>query len=218
MIWSEETFRIFQYERTTKPTLERALQRVNPEDAALVKQTIERASLDGRDFDCEYRLLMPDGSIKHLRVVAHTIDEESGNIEFVGAVMDVTSAKDAEERIRQDERELRATIETIPAFITSSLADGSLDIVNQSLLDYSGLSREEWIGTAWVNIVHPDDLDMVMNKWRRALSGGEPLDVELRFRRADGRYLWFLAPVRPLRDRTGKHQKLVWPPLPYPAP
>src|SRR5258708_11944464 len=207
MIWSEETFRIFQYERTTKPTLERVLQRVHPEDAALVKQTIERASLDGRDFDCEHRLLMPDGSIKHLRVVAHAVDEESGNIEFVGAVMDVTSAKDAEERIRQDERELRATIETIPAFITSSLADGSLDIVNQSLLDYSGLSREEWIGTAWVNIVHPDDIGMVMNKWRRELSGGEPLDVELRFRRADGRYRWFLGRVVPWRDEAGNINK-----------
>src|SRR5258707_12236622 len=113
ILWSEETFRIFQYDRTTKPTVERVLQRVHPEDAALVKQTIARVSRDGEAFDFEHRLLMPDGSIKHLRVAAHAMDEESGNIEFVGAVMDVTAAKEAEERIRQDDRDLRITIERL---------------------------------------------------------------------------------------------------------
>src|SRR6266478_1565762 len=69
--WSEETFRIFQYDRTTIPTVELVLQRVHPEDAALVKQTIERASQDGRDFDHEYRLVMPDSTVKYVHVVAH---------------------------------------------------------------------------------------------------------------------------------------------------
>src|SRR6202140_4112400 len=59
IIWSEETFRIFQYDRTTTPTVKLVLQRVHPEDAAIVKQTIERASQDGKDFEHEYRLVMP---------------------------------------------------------------------------------------------------------------------------------------------------------------
>ncbi len=101
--WSEETFRIFQYDRTTKPTVELILQRVHPEDAALVKQTIERASQDGKNFEHEYRLLMPDGSVKHLHVVAHALSDESGSAEFVGAVMDVTVAKQAEETLRKSE-------------------------------------------------------------------------------------------------------------------
>jgi len=101
--WSEETFRIFQYDRTTKPTVELILQRVHPEDAALVKQTIERASQDGKNFEHEYRLLMPDGSVKHLHVVAHALSDESGSAEFVGAVMDVTVAKQAEETLRESE-------------------------------------------------------------------------------------------------------------------
>src|SRR3989441_5691263 len=60
IIWSEETFRVFQYDRTTIPTLELILQRVHPVDAPLVKQTIERASQDRKDFEYEYRLVMPD--------------------------------------------------------------------------------------------------------------------------------------------------------------
>jgi PAS domain S-box-containing protein len=103
IIWSEETFRIFQYDRTTKPTVELILQRVHPEDAALVKQTIERASQDGKNFEHEYRLLMPDGSVKHVQVVAHALSDEPGSVEFVGAVMDVTIAKQAEKTLRESE-------------------------------------------------------------------------------------------------------------------
>src|SRR6202790_664089 len=106
ILWSEETFRIFQYDRPTKPTVELVLQRVHPEDAALVKQTIERASQDGKDFEHEYRLVMPDGVIKHVNVVAHALDDESAGIEFVGAVMDTTESKRAEKKLRRSEESL----------------------------------------------------------------------------------------------------------------
>src|SRR2546427_58416 len=103
LVWSEETFRIFQYDRSTKPTAELVLQRVHPEDAALARVTIERASRDGKDFDFEHRLLMPDGAVKHVHVVAHALSDESGSIEFVGAVMDITAAKQAEQTLRESE-------------------------------------------------------------------------------------------------------------------
>src|SRR5712691_4942385 len=103
IIWSEETFRIFQYDRTTTPTVELVLQRVHPADAAQVKQTIEHASQDGKNFEHGYRLVMPEGSVKYVHVVAHASSDELGGIEFVGAVMDVTVAKQAEEMIRESE-------------------------------------------------------------------------------------------------------------------
>jgi PAS domain-containing protein len=109
IIWSEETFRIFQYDRTTRPTVELILQqRVHPEDVALVRQTIERALQDGKGFDFEHRLRMPDGSIKHLRVVGSPSKDESGSLEFVGAVMDFTDRKCAEEKLRRSEAFLLA--------------------------------------------------------------------------------------------------------------
>jgi len=79
---------------------------VHPEDAALVQQTIERASQDGKDFAYECRLLMPDGSLKYVQVVAHAVRDESGSVEFVGAVMDVTERQRAEEALRQAQAEL----------------------------------------------------------------------------------------------------------------
>jgi len=101
--WSEETYRIFQYDRTLKPGVEQILQRVHPEDAALVRETIGRAAQDRKDFDFEHRLLMPDGSVKHVHVVAHAKRDESGELEYVGAVMDTTETKRAEEALRRSE-------------------------------------------------------------------------------------------------------------------
>jgi PAS domain S-box-containing protein len=103
IVWSEETFRIFQYDPTAKPALELVVQRTHPEDRAAVQETIDRASGDGRDFDHEYRLLMPDGSVKYVRAVAHAARDASGGREFFGAVTDVTAAKEAERKLRRSE-------------------------------------------------------------------------------------------------------------------
>src|SRR6266481_6058789 len=103
IFWSDETFRIFQYDRTKKPILEFIVQRTHPEDRAAVQTTIERASVDGGDFDHEYRLLMPDGSVKYLHAVARAARDASGSIEFFGAVTDVTVAKETERKLRRSE-------------------------------------------------------------------------------------------------------------------
>src|SRR6267142_2793906 len=121
--WSEETFRIFQYDRTTKPTVELILKRVHPEDAVHVKQTIESASMNGKDFEHEYRLVMPDNSVKYVHVVAHALSDKSGRIEFVGAVKDVTERKHADEALREAQANLaRVSRVTTMGELTASLA------------------------------------------------------------------------------------------------
>jgi PAS domain S-box-containing protein len=123
LFWSEETFRIFQYDRITTPTVELVFRRTHPEDAAFVRRTIERASRDREDFDFNHRLLMPDGSVKHVHVVAHAIGDASGNIEFVGTVMDVTERKRAEDGLRQAQTELaHANRVTAMGELTASVA------------------------------------------------------------------------------------------------
>jgi C4-dicarboxylate-specific signal transduction histidine kinase len=123
IVWSEETFRIFQYDRSTKPTVELVLQRLHPEDPAPAQQTIERASQEGKDFDLEHRLLMPDGAVKHIHVVAHAERDESGDLELVGAVMDVTERKCAEEALHEAQSNLaRVSRVTTMGELTASLA------------------------------------------------------------------------------------------------
>jgi PAS domain S-box-containing protein len=120
--WSEETFRIFQYDRAMKPTLELILERVHPDDALHVKQAIESASTYERDFQLQYRLVMPDSSVKYVHVVAHALNDESDRI-VLGAVMDVTERKRAEEALREAQANLaRVSRVTTMGELTASLA------------------------------------------------------------------------------------------------
>jgi PAS domain S-box-containing protein len=94
--WSRETFRIFESEPVAKVTIDLVMQRTHPEDRSAVQQLINRVSREKKDFDFEHRLLVPDGSVKYVRVVGHPSQDESGSFEFVGAVTDITERKGAE--------------------------------------------------------------------------------------------------------------------------
>jgi PAS domain S-box-containing protein len=106
LFWSEETFRIFGYDQTVTPSLELVMQRVHPNDVIAVQQSVDRVLQEKSDFDFEHRLLMPDGSIKQLRVITKVVEDEPGRLQFAGAVMDVTAAKRAEERWQRAQSEL----------------------------------------------------------------------------------------------------------------
>jgi PAS domain S-box-containing protein len=100
VFWSKETYRIMGFDETVKPTIGLLLQRVHPEDRKLVQQQLDRAARDEQDYDYEYRLLMPDGEIKHIHVRAHRQVYEAGEGELVGALMDVTATRKAQEALQ----------------------------------------------------------------------------------------------------------------------
>ena len=200
VVWSEETFRIFQYSLTTKPSMELLLQRVHPEDAALVKKTIENAAQGGKDFDLEYRLLMPDGVVRSVHVVARTLSDVLGGVEFVGAVMEVTAAKLAEEKIRQSEGELRQLLDLTPQHVTVLGPDGGRLYSNQAALDYHGLSLEEWRHADNCRLFHPEDWERVTSEVQSKSLGGSSYEIEARLRRWDGKHRWFLLRYNPTLD------------------
>jgi PAS domain S-box-containing protein len=103
--WSAETYRIYGFDPTAPPTLAQIVRQTHPEDRDALARRLERARHENSDYDLEYRLLMGDGSVKHLQVVARASAGESGDLEFVGAVMDITRRKLAEEAQRVQERE-----------------------------------------------------------------------------------------------------------------
>jgi PAS domain S-box-containing protein len=201
IFWSEETFRIFQWDPTTKPTAELVLQRVPAEDRVFVKQAIERAAQDGKDFDLQHRLVMPDGTLKHVRVVAHAEKGAARALEFVGVVMDVTEEKEAENKIR-------LIINTVPGMLWTARPDGWVDFLNERWLDYTGMASERGLGWGWEPAYHPDDLEQVKSKWLAAIAEGKPLDAEARLKRFDGEYRWFLKRAFPFFDSAGR--VLAW--------
>jgi formate hydrogenlyase transcriptional activator len=202
--WSDETFRIFEIEPANHTTLERAFERIHPEDREVVHQTLGSATEERKDLDFEHRLLMPDGSVKYVRVVGHP-REQSGVLEFVGAVTDITERKRAEEALRRSEQHLRDAIETIPTMAWTALPNGGNDFANQRWQEYTGMVLNDTSDAGWKTAFHPADLATHVDKWRASLATGKFFENEGRLRRAaDGEYRWFLHRAVPLRDEGGE--------------
>src|SRR6266852_900933 len=196
IIWSEETFRIFQYDLLTKPTVELVLQRVHPEDAALVRQTIGRAAQDGKDFDFEHRLLMPDGSVKHVHVVAHAERDESGELEFVGAVMDTTETKWAEEALRRSETYLaEAQRLSHTGSWACNIATGEMIHSSEEHHRLFGLDPEMGGIPSFEEFyrrIHPEDRDRASDNLERAIRAGTHVEEHFRVVLPEGttRYMY----------------------------
>jgi formate hydrogenlyase transcriptional activator len=99
LVWSDENFRIHGYDLTVKPTVDLVLKRIHPDDLGFMRQMMEKAKT-ATSLELEHRLLMPDGSVKYLHVIARPLTNESGEREFVGTVMDVTAKQKAFEEIK----------------------------------------------------------------------------------------------------------------------
>jgi signal transduction histidine kinase len=149
IFWSEETFRIFEYDPANKPTVEVMLLRTHPEDRVFVQEALDRIARDRKAFDFEHRLLLPDGSVKYVQVVGHpSINDESGNFEFVGAVTDITERRRAEEereRLRQVQADLtHVTRMTTMGELTASLAHEIKQPISAAVTDAKTCLR--WLG------------------------------------------------------------------------
>jgi PAS domain S-box-containing protein len=145
-VWSEETFRIFGFDRATQPTVESVIQRTHPEDLGRVRDFIERAPRDAGDRELEHRLMMPDGSVKYLRVVAHALGDEAGEVSFIGAVMDVSAAKRAEEAVHDAQAALAqvtrmATLGELTAWIAHEVSQPLTGVVTNGAACLRWLDR-----------------------------------------------------------------------------
>jgi signal transduction histidine kinase len=121
--FSEETFQIFELDRATTPTLDFMHQRIHAEDDAIWKRVVERAAHERQDYTHEYRLRMPDGRVKHIHVVARAVRDAAGDVDFVGAVMDVSAIRFAERELHRTRTDLaHATRVTILGELTASIA------------------------------------------------------------------------------------------------
>jgi PAS domain S-box-containing protein len=131
----------------------------------------------------------------------------TGNDELahVGRVFNDTARRlrDLYATLQSNEDRLRLVIDTIPAHAWSARPDGSIDFINQRLLDFFGRSMKDVQGWSWGPLLHPDDLTRILGEWQAAIATGEPMESEVRLRRRNGDYLWFLIRNVPLRDELG---------------
>lgn len=197
IFWSAETFRIFDLESTSEPTLERVFERVHPEDLPALHDIIDsviQQRLPEANF--EHRLLMSDGRIKYVRVVGRlNTPENSVDQEFVGAVTDITNRKLAE-------LELQQLINLVPQVILVFGPDGTYLYANHIAREYTGLSLEEYLSIDVIQrVIHPDDVESTRQVRKKGFTKPEPFENEARIKGADGLYRWFLFRYNPLVEQ-----------------
>jgi len=211
--WSQQTFRIFEVNPATKPTVDLLMERTHPEDRALVQQTIQRAATEVRSFDFEHRLMMPDGSVKHVRVVSHpSTDNEPGDLQFVGAVTDITERKQAESLLRESEQRFRAIFNEAGSGITLvDLISGAPVENNRALQRMMGRSREELSRLAtYDEVTCEEDREADALLFRELCNGvRETLREEKHLILKDGRSVWANVIFTLLRGPDGRPSRVI---------
>jgi len=186
------------------------LRAVHQQDAEQHLSSWQKSVATGQPFQNEVRFRRAaDGQYRWFTVRGVPLLDEQGRIlKWYGIAVDVEDRKRAEqareEAARRSERELREVIERIPAMVWMTLPDGTATFVNRGWTEYFGLSLEDILGWGWTKTVHPDDVEQFVGKWRASLATGQPLEGEIRVRRADGEYRCFLVRVVSARDEQGK--------------
>ncbi|MBW7966411.1 PAS domain S-box protein [Bradyrhizobium sp. BR 10261] len=200
--WSRETYRIFQCDEGSKPQIPVMLQRIHPEDRLAVQRTTGQAAREGKDYDHEYRLVMPDGSIKYVRAVARATRDSAGHVEFVGSVSDITATKEAERKLRESEQRFRDYAETASDWFWETGPDHRVTLISEhsdttAPAGVIGLTRWD---------IAPD-ADLEPEKWRQhraALDAHIPFrDLVYRSRDRNGQTIYVRTSGKPFFDADG---------------
>lgn len=121
----------------------------------------------------------------------------------VWSFRDITARKHAEEALQESTERLHFMAEAMPQKIFTSRADGAVDYFNQQWKDYTGLAPEKMQGWEWIKLIHSDDVPECVRRWQHSLNTGEHLQMECRFRQANGTYRWHLLQAQARRDAKG---------------
>ncbi|MFL6598441.1 MAG: sigma 54-interacting transcriptional regulator [Chthoniobacterales bacterium] len=182
---------------------------IHPDDVAGIVQKWHAALASGEPFEAEARVRRADGEYRmflHRKVPMH--DEEGRIVKWFGSSIDIDDRKRAEEASRQREKDLQELIDAVPQHILVAAPDGRPLFVNKAALEYYGVTHEEWAATSLAEcrdqVVHPDDKEWVGPAYWNGIASGKLFTIELRRRRADGEYRWFLFRANPHRDGDGQ--------------
>jgi PAS domain S-box-containing protein len=213
LVWSEETYKVLGFARQMNPTLDLVFDRVHPEDRDRLQQIKDRATQNGMDLDVEHRILLPDGVTKFVHVVAHAGRDNSGDLEYIGVVTDVTERKRADEErevLSHRLQESKARLEEAQRVAQIGHYEWNL-VANRvtwsaELYRIYGLPPQEGsIDMAMVReMMHPDDRDRVFGAVEDVVRSGVNAAAEHRVVRPTGEVRTVRAIGTVKRDASGR--------------
>jgi PAS domain S-box-containing protein len=178
-------------------------ERIHPDDRERVWGEVQEALREKRDFRAEFRILLPDETVKYLEANTHHEFSPLGALlEVICTNVDVTERKYAEQALRESERKHRQLIESVPCHFWSVTPNGEPICVNQRLRDYFGNRFED--RKRDMEVLHPDDVAETERALNHSFQTGEPFQREHRLRRVDGEYRWHRVRAEPQRDPKGQ--------------
>src|SRR5256885_1886618 len=202
--WSSELFAIHGLDPAGQaPSIPEYMALVHPEDREFVAQEMEKMLADHHGFDFTKRIVRPDGTIRHVRCGGGPGVHGEGE-EFVGTGIDVTEQEHLTAALRKSEVELRQILDLAPQIIGVLGPRRERLYANRVALAYYGVTLEEWLQRSFGPEVHPDDFDRVKTLVDRSVAHPAAYELEMRLRRVDGTYRWFLVRYNPLRDDQGR--------------
>ena len=167
------------------------LQFIHESDRSMMLERLKHSLESGQPYEAQCRLRRADGVYRWFQGSAVPVRAQDGAlVRWYYLITDIEDRKRAEDLLRSSERQLRAIVDNIPASIAIHSASGELEFENRAAQEYHGRSSDD-VQQSPASVVHPDDLPALIAAQQRALTTGEPLEFELRLRRADGAYRWF---------------------------
>ena len=192
--WVTEKWRqLFGFADSEPVTFDRFLEVVHPGDSERVKQVVQHILEHGGEYEVDYRITRPDGSIRWIATHGRVeLDERGKPVLARGVSRDVTERKIAEEELRESEARFRTVANAAPVMIWMSGPDKLCTFFNKGWLDFTGRSLEQELGNGWAEGVHREDIDRCLDVYQNSFNARESFTMEYRLRRSDGEYRWLL--------------------------
>jgi PAS domain S-box-containing protein len=203
--------RITGYPETEAVTAEILRQRIHPDDRHRVEEIVARSRREKTDFESVHRIVLPDGSIRHVHTIGHPVMNESGHIvEIVGTVADVTERKRAEDALRASEEQWKAVFENNPTMYFMVDALGTVLSVNPFGADQLGYTVDELIGQSVLKVFAEADWETVRQTIAACLEHlGQVMSWEIRKVRRDGAVIWVRETAKAMHRIDGSPVVLI---------